>query len=465
MFSKNTYKERRAMLQQKVGKGLIFLLGNEESSMSYKDNWYPFRQDSSFLYFAGLDKANLALIIDIDDNKEILIGDEATIDDVIWMGHLESIQDLANKSGIKETLSWKELAGYLIKKKSSGQHIHFLPPYRPEHSETLSAILAIDYRDVKEKASVDLIKAIVSLRSVKSDEEIKEINKAVNVTNKMQLAAIESAQAGMTEAQIAGQLQAIAISEGGNLAFPTILTTHGETLHIHYSSNKVSRSDMILCDCGAETAMHYAGDLTRTFPVSRNFSAVQKEAYQVVLAAQNAAANALRPGVQFRDVHLLACEKLVEGLQQMGLMKGDIDEAVNAHAHTLFFQCGLGHMLGLDTHDMENLGEEYVGYTDSLKKSTVFGLKSLRLGRTLETGFVLTVEPGLYFIPTLIDLWKAEGKHKNFINYDAVEKFKSFGGIRIEEDFVITSNGSQRLGDPLIKDIHDIEKVRRSVTE
>jgi Xaa-Pro aminopeptidase len=462
MFSRQTYISRRNELKQRLGTGLILLLGNEESSMNYGDNWYPFRQDSSFLYFSGIDKAHLALVIDIDENREILFGEEATMDDIIWQGHLASLKEIADGAGITGTGSWKDLGSYLLKKQSKGRAIHFLPPYRPEHSEKLYQVLNIQLGMGKQRSSIPLIKAIVHLRSIKTEEEIAEIEKAVNLTNAMQLAAIEYTRSGMPEAEIAGRLHGLAISKGGNIAFPTILTTHGETLHIHYSHNKVSAGDMVLCDCGAETAMHYSGDLTRTFPVNAGFSSVQKEAYAVVLSAQEAAAAALKPGVLFKDIHLLACEKLVEGLKLMGLMKGDAREAVNAHAHTLFFQCGLGHMLGLDTHDMENLGEEYVGYTDTLKKSTVFGLKSLRLGRTLEPGFVVTVEPGLYFIPALMDQWKAEKKNIDFINYDAVERFRNFGGIRIEEDFLITQNASRTLGDPLVKDTASIEAIRKA---
>jgi Xaa-Pro aminopeptidase len=341
--------------------------------------------------------------------------------------------------------------------------IHFLPPYRPEHFFKLKLFLNISPGDAEHNASVDLIKAIVSLRSIKSTEEIIEIEKAINTTNLMQMAAMRSAKQGMTEAAIAGPLQGVAISKGGNLSFPTILTTRGEVLHNHYGTRQVESGEMILCDCGAESAMHYAGDLTRTFPVDAKFSTVQKDVYTIVQHAQQVASEALKPGRLFLDVHRIACEKLSEGLKDLGLMKGDVQEAVAANAHTLFFQCGLGHMLGLDVHDMENLGEQYVGYTEDMKKSNEFGLKSLRLARALEPGFVLTVEPGLYFIPALIDQWKAEKKHTDFISYSKLESFKTFGGIRIEEDFMITTNGGKLLGDQLPKSAEAIEKIREEV--
>jgi Xaa-Pro aminopeptidase len=463
MFDKETYTDRRKQLQKKLGSGIVLLLGNQESSMSYRDNWYPFRQDSSFLYFCGIDLADLILVIDIDNDSEILFGNDATIDDVVWQGPLPSIQELADQSGIRGSKKLSELKSYLQSARPS--MVHYLPPYRPEHYDTIEDLLGISRHETESKKSIALIKAIVSLRSIKSEAEIAEIEEAVNTTNQMQMAALHFAKAGDTEAQVAAQLQAIAIAGGGNLSFPTILTTRGETLHIHYTSNPIVAGKMLLCDCGAETKRHYAGDLTRTFPVDNAFTQIQKEVYEIVLQTQQAAASALKPGELYRNVHLLACEKLVDGLKQIGLMKGDSHEAVINNAHTLFFQCGLGHMLGLDIHDMENLGEQFVGYDETITKSKEFGLKSLRLAKALEPGFVLTVEPGLYFIPALMDIWKAENKHSSFINYDKLEKFRSFGGIRIEEDFVITSTGSRVLGEPLPKGVPEIESFRKDILQ
>jgi Xaa-Pro aminopeptidase len=463
MFDKETYSDRRKQLQKKLGAGLVLLTGNHQSSMSYKDNWYPFRQDSSFLYFCGIDLADLILVIDIDNDREILFGDDATIDDVVWQGPLPAIRELAEQSGIARSRKLSELKPYLQSARAST--IHYLPPYRPEHYDILEDLLDIPRHEAASKKSVELIKAIVSLRSIKSEAEIAEIEEAVNTTNQMQLAALNFTKAGDTEAQVAAQLQAIAIAGGGNLSFPTILTTRGETLHIHYTNNPIAPGKMVLCDCGAETQRHYAGDLTRTFPVDNAFTRIQKEVYEIVLQAQQAAAAALKPGVLYQNVHLLACEKLVDGLKQIGLMKGDTSEAVINNAHTLFFQCGLGHMLGLDIHDMENLGEQYVGYDETITKSKEFGLKSLRLARALEPGFVLTVEPGLYFIPALMDIWKAGKKHSAFINYEKLDQFRSFGGIRIEEDFVITATGSRVLGEPLPKEVSEIENFRKDMLQ
>lgn len=460
MFNKEVYIARRQKLKRQLGKGLLLFLGNEESSMNYKDNWYHFRQDSNFLYFFGLDKAGLAAVIDIEADKDMVFGRELTLDEIVWMGPQSSIIDQAAQVGIEDVRPPAALAGVLSAARSSGLPIHFLPPYRPENIQKLSELLGLSLAAIKGQASVAFIKAVVEQRSIKSAEEIVQIEEAVNITAAMHLAAIKGARDGMTEAQLAGELPGIAIGAGGNLSFPTILTVNGQVLHNHYSNTVMKEGQLALCDAGAENKMHYAGDMTRTFPVGRRFTGIQKEMYEIVLSAQEAAIAALRPGILFRDVHLLAAEKLVEGLKALGVMKGDVKEAVAAGAHTMVFQCGLGHMMGLDVHDMEDLGEPYVGYTEELKKSTEFGLKSLRLGRALEPGFVVTIEPGLYFIPELMDLRKSEKKFFEFINYDKLEGFRGFGGIRIEEDMLITETGSKLLGKPLIKRVEEMEAAR-----
>jgi len=461
MFDKEIYIKRRKRLVEQVGSGLILLLGNEESSMNYKDNLYPFRQDSTFLYFFGIDRPGIAAVIDIDNDEAMLFGDDLTVEQMVWTGFQEPLESLAEKTGITKVRGRKEFDLVSRKACSEKRAIHFLPPYRPEHTEILSSILGVLSRLVPNMFSVALVKAVVAQRSIKSTVEVDEITKAVNTTVDMQLASVRMAKEGMTEAQIAAQLQAIAIAAGGNLSFPTILTINGQILHNGYSQNKLRQGNLVLCDCGAETAMHYAGDLTRTFPVSGTFTTAQKEIYDIVLQAHQAAVSMLKPGVLFRDVHLFACEKLTEGLQQLGIMKGDIKESVAQGAHALFFPCGLGHMLGLDTHDMENLGEQFVGYNEEIKKSTQFGLKSLRLGKALEAGFVLTVEPGIYFNPALTDEWEADKKFFNFINYEKLKAYRSFSGIRVEEDFLITPNGSVLLGNELSKTADEIEYLRR----
>lgn len=462
MFDQEVYIKRRKRLKEQVGNGLILLLGNEESSMNYKDNCYHFRQDSTFLYFFGLDRPGLVAVINVDNDQEIIFGDDISVEDVIWTGPLESLIDHAGRSGIKIVRPMDELEK-AIRTESNNTLIHFLPPYRPENRQKLSYWLNFPLDVVDTLASIPLIKAVITQRSIKSSEEIKEIEKAVDITVDMQLKAASLAKEGRSETDISGVIHGMALSAGGNLSFPTILTVNGQILHNHSKGNILKKGQMALCDCGAETAMHYAGDLTRTFPVGKTFNVLQKEIYEVVLQAHVTAIESLRPGILFREVHLMACEKLAEGLKNVGLMKGDMKEAVVQGAHAMFFQCGLGHMMGLDAHDMEDLGEKYVGYTDELKKSTQFGLKSLRLGKALESGFVLTVEPGIYFIPELIDWWKKEKKFTEFINYDQLEAYKNFGGIRIEEDILITETGSRVLGKPLPRTAESIEMAKAGI--
>ncbi len=446
MFKKEIYINRREKLKQQVGSGLIVLLGNEESSMNFKHNTYSFRQDSSFLYFFGIDRPDLVGIIDIDHDTQIIFGDNPGIDELVFLGDKESLESCAERVGISVIKPALNAENYISSFKGE---VHFLPPYRPENADKLSQWLSIPGVLLTSKASAQLIKAVVAQRSLKSPEEVTEIEKAVNITIDMQNAAKAHALEGMTEAQIAAKIRSIAEAAGGTLSFPTILTVDGHVLHNYYKGNTLKKGDMLLCDCGAETGNHYAGDLTRTFPVGGGFSERQKELYDIVKHAHNAAVEALKPGKSFREIHLLASEKLVEGLKLLGLMKGDIKEAVNQGAHTMFFQCGLGHMMGLDVHDMEDLGEQYVGYTDDLKQSTQFGFKSLRLGKAVEPGFVLTIEPGLYFIPQLMDMWKAEGKYSDFINYQKLEEYRDFTGIRIENDFLVTEDGNRQLGKEL----------------
>ncbi|RNI31734.1 aminopeptidase P family protein [Rufibacter latericius] len=455
MFTKETYVSRRNRLKKQVGSGLIVLLGNEQSSMNYKDNWYHFRQDSTFLYFFGIDRAGLVAVLDVEDDTEIIFGDELTPDDIVWMGPQKSIREQASEIGVGVTKPISTLDSYFQDALAKKREIHFLPPYRPENLLKLSSWLQTSPASIKSIVSVPLIKAVVAQRSIKTPEEVVEIEKGINTTGEMLKTAALLARAGMTEAELAGQLQAIAIKDGGDLAFPTILTVNGQILHNHYSSAQLQAGQLVLVDCGAASSMHYSGDMTRTFPVNERFSNQQKEMYEVMMTAYEQAVAMLKPGVRYKDVHLQACASLVDGLKQFGLMKGDTQEAVSQGAHALFFPCGLGHMLGLDTHDMEDLGEEYVGYAEDQQKSNQFGLKSLRLARALEPGFVLTVEPGLYFNPDLIDLWAGEKMHADFINYDKVANYKDFGGIRIEEDFLITPEGSRLLGNPVPRNMEE----------
>lgn len=462
MFTKEEYKIRREELKKRVGNGVILFLGNEESSINFKNNWYPFRQDSTFLYFFGLQLPDLVAAIDLDEDQEIIFGDNPSIDDIVFTGPLPSIEEQAGEVGVSVVQASMNIAGYVKKAIDTGRQIHFIPPYRTDHILKLSSILKISTTEIAQKHSVELIKAIVEQRSIKSSCEIAEIEKAVNITVDMQYKAMELAAKGILEADLYGAVTNIALSKGNGTSFPPIITVNGQILHNHYYGNTLKSGDMVLCDCGAQSYSNYAGDLTRTFPVDEKFTAKQRDIYNIVYSAYLEAVVELKPGQLFKNVHLASCKKIVEGLVDIGLMKGDPESAVDRGAHTLFFQCGLGHMMGLDVHDMENLGEEYVGYTDKLKQSTEFGLKSLRLGKALEPGMVLTVEPGIYIIPELIELRKSQKVFDEFINYKNLETYKNFGGIRIEDDFLITSKGMRLLGNRLPASSREIEEFRAS---
>jgi len=459
MFNKKTYIKRREQLKNQVGDGLILLMGNSESPMNYTDNTYHYRQDSSFLYFTGISHPDLVSVFDCDSGQEILFGDDYTIDDVVWMGQQPSIASKAALCGISETQSLSMLQGKLELAKSQGRKIHFLPVYRHDNKIRLFEWLNIHPSKIKEEASLDLIRAIIAQRNYKSEEEIVEIEKAVNTSVDMHIAAMRMAKPGMQESEIAAEVTRIAQAAGGHLSFPVIATINGQTLHNHYHGNKIKEGQLFLLDTGAETAMGYAGDLSSTFPVSAKFTSTQKEIYNICLAGHEAAIDMLKPGIPFRDVYFQSARTIMEGMKDMGFVKGNIEDALINGAHAMFFPCGLGHMMGLDVHDMEDLGEVYVGW-DGEPKSTQFGLKSLRLGRELEPGFVVTIEPGIYFIPDLIDLWRSKKINKEYLNFDRIEEYRNFGGLRNEEDFLITPDGKRLLGKPKPKTIEDVEKER-----
>lgn len=461
MFKLETYKERRRILSEKVGTGLILMLGNDESPMNYADNTYPFRQDSSFLYYFGIDFPGLAGVIDIDNQKEMIFGDDYTIDDIVWMGPQPTIADRSAQAGVAESLPTVKLYTILKEAQASRKAIHFLPPYRPANKIKILRLLNIRPDQVNLHASLELTKAVISQREIKAAEEIAEIEIAVNLSVDMHIAAIKIARSGMLEAEVAARVHEVAQAANCDLAFPIIATINGQTLHNHYHGNVIRKGDLFLLDAGAETGMHYTGDLSSTFPVDLTFTSEQKEIYQACLLAHEAAISAIVPGVPFREVHLTACRSIFNSMKELGFTKGDTGEAVAAGAHALFFPCGTGHMMGLDVHDMEDLGEVWVGY-DGEVKSTQFGLKSLRFAKTLRAGHVFTIEPGIYFIPDLIDLWRSENKFNEFINWGKVEKYRNFGGIRNEENFIVTDNGYKRLGKAKPKTIEEIETVRNS---
>lgn len=459
MFPRQTYIDRRNTLTSRFEGGLLLLPGNTESPMNYADNCFHFRQDSTFLYYFGLDQADLAAVIDLDAGTATIFGDELSIDYIVWMGDLPTIVERAEKVGVTDTRPTAALAEMIQKARSEGRDVHFLPPYRPDTCIQLSQLLGFSYREARERASVRFIQAVVDQRSIKAPEEIAEIERAVNTSVDMHEAAIQMARPGMLESEISAEMERIAMAEGGRISFPVIATIHGETLHNHDHGNIISEGDLFLLDCGAETALGYAGDLSSTFPVSPRFTDRQRIIYDLQLLAQNTAVDALAPGVPYKDVHFAASRVIFDGLKDLGVFKGNTDDALAAGAHAMVLPCGTGHMMGLDVHDMENLGEVYVGW-DGQAKSTQFGLKSLRLGRPLQPGFVVTVEPGIYFIPQLMDLWRSDGTCADFIDFDELDKWRDFGGVRNEEDFLITEDGARRLGRHKVQTVEDVEGMR-----
>ena len=448
MFSKDVYVSRRARLKELVGDGVIVLFGNNESPNNYPSNgYYPFRQDSSFLYYIGANRDGLAAVIDVDSNTETLFGDDIDIEDIVWYGSVDSVADMAAQSGIAHSAPLAQLKKVLDGARAKGRRIHFLPPYRHDNKIQIMDLLGIHPSGQKEAASLDLIKAVVKMRSTKSDLEIAEIEEACSVGYKMHTTAMRLTRPGVTEKFVGGQVDGIAHSYGLQVSFPTIFSQHGEIMHGNPSMAVLEEGRLALCDAGAENMNCYCSDNTRTFPVSGRFSQRQLEIYSIVEECHDLVLKLARPGVKYMDVHFDVCRLMTDRLKELGLMRGDTEEAVRAGAHAMFLPHGLGHMMGMDVHDMEGLGQIYVGFDEETRPNLKqFGTNCLRMGRRLEKGFVVTDEPGIYFIPALIDNWRASGHCAEFLNFDLLEKYKDFGGIRIEDDVLITDDGCRFLG-------------------
>lgn len=448
MFGKDIYTGRREELKKLVGNGVIVLFGNNESPNNYPSNaYYPFRQDSSFLYYFGPNRDGLVGIIDIDNNREWLIGDDIDIEDIVWYGSVDSVARMAEMSGVANSAPMSKLKDIIDDAKNKGRRIHFLPPYRDDIKIKIMDLLGIHPSQQKDAASLQLIKAVVKMRSVKSDLEIKEIEEACSIGYKMHTTAMKLTRPGVTEKFVGGQVDGIAHSYGLQTSFATIFTQHGEIMHGTPSMAVLEKGRLALCDAGAENMNCYCSDNTRTYPVSGKFSQRQKEIYSIVEECHDLVLNIARPGVRYMDVHFDVCRLMTDRLKELGLMRGDTEEAVRAGAHAVFLPHGLGHMMGMDVHDMEGLGQIYVGFDEETRPILdQFGTNCLRMGRRLEKGFVVTDEPGIYFIPALIDDWRASGHCAEFLNFDMLEKYKDFGGIRIEDDVLITDDGCRFLG-------------------
>lgn len=456
MFSNITYKTRRQKLSKSIENGLIFISGNNHCPRNYPANTYPFRQDSNFLYFTGIDLPGLALIIDCSSGESTLYGDDISVEDSIWTGQQPSLVEWAGKAGIEHV----KASGQLKTDIQKATQIHYLPVYPNDRKIFFAELFQKHVKEISEGHSIKLIQAIVNLRSIKSDEEIFQMEDALNTaTSKFHVDAMKMAMPGVMEYQIAGHIESTMLKNNCSAAYGTICSVRGEILHNEYYNNELKKDQLLLVDAGAENNMHYASDITRTTPVGGKFSQQQKGVYNIVLQALNKSIEAIKPGINYRDIHLNAAKIIASGLKELGLMKGDINEAVRSGAHAMFFPHGLGHMIGLDVHDMEDLGEDNVGYDSTIKRSEQFGTAFLRLGRKLEVGFVITVEPGIYFIPELIQKWKLEGKFTEYINYSEAEKYLNFGGIRIEDNILVSKKGGRVIGNPIPKEISDIENL------
>ena len=457
MFDKNVYKSRREALMKSQLKGIAVFPANDEASCNYPDNTYHYRQDSSFSYFFGLDHPNLVGVIDFDKGEEVLFGEEVTIDTIIWCGPQPSLEEQAESVGVKTTNDINRFGEFVRDAVEKGRTVHILPPYRGDMKICLAQWFDVNICDLERFVSQALIEEVVKLREVKSEVEIAEMEIAAQTAYRMHTTAMKMCKPGVVEQEISGTIEGIAIAAGGMVSFPNIVSVNGQTLHNHGHKNILREGRMLVVDAGAETENYYASDFTRTTPVGGKFNQRQKEIYEIVLKANMEVAAKTKPGMKYMVMHTLAARTIIEGLNAVGLMKGDIDEALVAGAHYLFMPHGLGHMLGMDVHDMEGLGEDNVGYDSTMRRSSQQGFSCLRCGKTLKPGFVVTDEPGIYFIPALIDKWKAEGKHTDFINYDAVERYKDFGGIRIEDDLLITADGNRILGPGIPKTVKDVE--------
>ena len=461
MFPKASYINRRNRLRKEIGSGLLLFPGNSESAFNYPANTYNFRQDSSFSYFFGLDHPDFVGVMDIESGVDYIFGDDVDLDDIIWMGPQPTVIEQAARVGVEHTAALTALEEFLKTAINKGRKVHFLPPYRGETMIQLEQWLGIHHTLLKQSVSLDLIKAVIKLRSIKDELEIADIESMVDVAYEMHTTAMKMAYPGIKEQVISGAIEGISLAYGGPVSFPVILSVNGQVLHNHGHNNYLKQGQLLVVDAGAESSLHYASDITRTSPVGGRFSQRQKEIYEIVLDANVKGIATTRPGLPYRDSHFAACESITQGLKNIGLMKGDVKEAVACGAHAMFLPHGLGHMLGMDVHDMEGLGQIYVGYDDEFRPSEQFGTAYLRMGRRVQPGMVITNEPGIYFIPELIDLWRSQGKFTDFINYEMLETYKDFGGIRIEDDILVTETGCRVLGKPIPKTVADVEEIMR----
>lgn len=453
MFSKDVYARRRQTLVAKMAdsaaegkRGIALFIGNTEAPAQYKDNCYKFRQDSTWLYFFGIDQPLYAAIIDLDNGNETVFANDVEIGDIIWMGPQPSVASVAASVGVEKSAPYTDLNAAVAKVLAEGRPVHFVKPSRYYNTMKIASLLGCGTEEVAGRFSLALTKAIISMRLVKEDCEIEVIDDACNLGYEMHTVARNSIVPGIIEQEIVGKMDGVTLSKGWGVSFPTILTQHGETLHNHLHDKIIEPGKLMVIDAGAESNVHYASDFTRTYPTSGKFTAKQREIYQIVCDCNEFAFSMTRPGISYREVHLKTMHLMLEELRALDIVRGDVQDMVEAGIAGLFMPHGLGHNMGLDVHDMEDYGENYVGYDDDQKRSSQLGLGSLRMARKLVPGNVITDEPGIYFIPALIEKWKSEKTDQGFVNYSKLESYYDFGGIRLEDDVLVTADGARRLG-------------------
>lgn len=453
MFSKDVYARRRQTLVAKMAdsaaegkRGTALFIGNTEAPAQYKDNCYKFRQDSTWLYFFGIDQPLYAAIIDLDNGNETVFANDVEIGDIIWMGPQPSVASVAASVGVEKSAPYTDLNAAVAKVLAEGRPVHFVKPSRYYNTMKIASLLGCGTDEVAGRFSLALTKAIISMRLVKEDCEIEVIDDACNLGYEMHTVARNSIVPGIIEQEIVGKMDGVTLSKGWGVSFPTILTQHGETLHNHLHDKIIEPGKLMVIDAGAESNVHYASDFTRTYPTSGKFTAKQREIYQIVCDCNEFAFSMTRPSISYREVHLKTMHLMLEELRALDIVRGDVQNMVEAGIAGLFMPHGLGHNMGLDVHDMEDYGENYVGYDDDQKRSSQLGLGSLRMARKLVPGNVITDEPGIYFIPALIEKWKSEKTDLGFVNYSKLESYYDFGGIRLEDDVLVTADGARRLG-------------------
>ena len=460
MFKSKVYTKRRQELKEKVKSGIILFIGNDESQVLIRDTVHKFRQNSNFLYYWGLSEPGLVALIDVDNEKEILFGHDLTTEEIVWEGEQKKLAEKAKSIGVGETAEVSTLKNILLNYRKGRKQIHILPQHLDNNIAKIANLLNISVKQVAQRYSIELTKAVISQRSIKSKKEIAEIEKALKISYKLHTTAMRKTKPAKYEYEVVKKIENILTSKGSRWAYLPIFTVNGERLHNHHYNNKMQKGQLVINDSGAESPSGlYSSDITRTFPVSGVFTKKQIDIYEIVLKSQLAAIKAIKPGVKYLDIHLITARIIAEGLKKIGLMKGDIAKAIEVGAHALFFPHGLGHMMGLDVHDMEDLGEDYVGYDDTTKRSDQFGTAYLRLAKKLKPGYVLTVEPGIYFIPQLVKQWQNENKFEEFINYQKVNEYLDFGGVRIEDNVLVTKTGSKVLGKPIPTTVKEIESL------